>query len=191
MTSTTTTMAGIIVEGRAMIFPTSTRLYATDDSPQEDSTQDDDDSDDDDDDDETVLPYGNRSLAWTKRYRRLIPYHVARAQAVAMGMSTEEDYHRWRKGPYQIQRPDEMYALEWISWDEFLGTMRSYEETRQVVRLLQLQSMEEYRDFIRQDPKRAEGLRIPAKPEIVYKDRGWQSPHLFFFGGTSDITNND
>jgi hypothetical protein len=153
----------------------------------EQSTNNDDD--DDDDDDIMVKPYGNRSLAWTKRYRKLIPYHIARGQAMAMGMSTKDEYQRWRKGPYQIQRPDEMYATEWISWEEFLGAMRTYEETRQIVRLLQLQSMEDYQDFVRQDPKRAEGLRIPAKPEIVYRDCGWENPQVFF--GTSDISKED
>lgn len=147
-------------------------------------------NDDDDDDGDLCRPYGNRSLAWTKRYRKLIPYETARAQAVAMGMSTQEEYQRWRKGPYQIQRPDEMYAAEWISWDEFLGSMRSYEDTQKVVRLLQLKSMEEYHEFVRLDPKRAEGLRIPAKPDSVYRDCGWESPQVFF--GTSDsITNNE
>jgi hypothetical protein len=176
----------------------SSRLYATnDDNPNNDEETNNDDNEEeeeeedneDNDEDETIKPYGRRSLAWTKRYRRLIPYHVARANAVAMGMTTPEDYQRWRRGPYQIQRPEEMYALEWISWDEFLGTMRTYDDTRQLVRLLQLQSMEEYQDFVRQDPKRAEGLRIPAMPNIVYKDCGWENAHLFFFGGTSDITN--
>jgi hypothetical protein len=172
----------------------SSRLYAAsgdEKASNDEETNDDDAEEEDDDDDETIKPYGSRSLAWTKRYRRLIPYHVARAQAVAMGMSTQEDYQRWRRGPYQIQRPDEMYALEWSSWDEFLGAMRTYDETRQVVRLLQLQSMEEYQEFVRQDPKRAEGLRIPARPDIVYRDCGWENARLFFFGGTSDITNQE
>ena len=176
----------------------SSRLYAasgdekaSNEEETNDEDNDEENDDEEDDDDETIKPYGSRSLAWTKRYRRLIPYHVARAQAVAMGMSTQEDYQRWRRGPYQIQRPDEMYALEWSSWDEFLGAMRTYDETRQVVRLLQLQSMEEYQEFVRQDPKRAEGLRIPARPDIVYRDCGWENARLFFFGGTSDITNTE
>ena len=166
----------------------SSRLCAaSDENASNDEEETNDEDEDDEDEEEMIQPYGRRSLAWTKRYRRLIPYSVARANAVAMGMTTPEDYQRWRRGPYQIQRPEEMYAVEWISWDEFLGTMRTYDDTRQLVRLLQLQSMEEYQDFVRQDPKRAEGLRIPARPDIVYKDCGWENAHLFFFGGTSDI----
>jgi hypothetical protein len=75
----------------------------------------------------------------------------------------------------------EMSQEEWVSWDEFLGVMRPYGETKQLVRsVLELKSMEDYRTFIKSDTQRAEGLRIPAKPEIIYNDSGWQGPEVFF-----------
>ena len=145
--------------------------------------------DDDNDSDESApTAYGNRSLAWTNRYRRLIPYEFARSQAMSLGLSSEEEWQAiGHQGPYMISRPDEMYQEEWISWDEFLGVIRPYEETKQLVQyVLKLKSMEEYRQFVKSDPKRAEGLRIPAKPDIVYKDKGWQGLGVFF--GTSSTS---
>jgi len=147
-----------------------------------------DDDDDDDDENEGQTPYRNRSLAWTNRYRKLIPYEKARAMAMTLGLQSEQDWDDFLEagrvyqfGPYLPNRPDEMYVDDWVSWEEFLGVMRPYEETRQLVQhVLKLSSMQEYRAFVKADPKRAEGLRIPAKPEIVYKDDGWISEEHFF-----------
>ena len=139
------------------------------------------DDDNDDDDDEEPKAYGNRSLSWTKRYRQLLPYEYARNRVMSWGLRTPEEYQAERKGPYLPRRPEEMYASEWISWDEFLGVMRSYDEARYLVRcVLQLPSMDAYQAFVQADRKRAEGLRIPAKPDIVYKDKGWISCDHFF-----------
>lgn len=145
---------------------------------------------DDDDEEEELKPtaYGNHSLAWTNRYRRLITYEYARAQAMSLGLSSKEEWEALgHQGPYMISRPDEMYQEEWVSWEEFLGVMRPYEETKQIVQyVLKLKSMDEYRQFVKSDPKRAEGLRIPAKPDIVYRDSGWQGSQVFF--GTSSTS---
>lgn len=156
-------------------YPTTWRLF--------DAANNDGDEDEDDDDDEIQqTAYGNRSLAWTKNYKRLIPYEFARAQAMSLGLSSKEEWQTHaHTGPYMISRPDEMYQEEWVSWEEFLGAMRPYEETKYLVQsILKLKSMDEYRSFVQMDPKRAEGLRIPAKPEIVYKDSGWQGSEIFF-----------
>jgi hypothetical protein len=141
-----------------------------------------------DDDDEVIqTAYGNRSLAWTNRYRKLIPYATVRLQAMGMGLRSKEDWEEFiqdgicARGPYIISRPDEMYQEEWVSWEEFLGVMRPYEDTKQIVQsVLKLKNMEDYKKFVKRDVKRAEGLRIPAKPDIVYKDKGWKGPEVFF-----------
>jgi len=74
-----------------------------------------------------------------------------------------------------------MYAEEWVSWDEFLGLMRPYDETRHMVQnVLCLRNMEQYYFFVNGDRKRAEGLRIPAKPHIVYSEKGWRGEDHFF-----------
>ena len=70
------------------------QLSASKDS--DDAAADDDENDDDDDDDDeeedNIKPYGNRSLAWTKRYRRLNPYDKCRARVLRFGHRSKEDW---------------------------------------------------------------------------------------------------
>ena len=73
-----------------------------------------------------------------------------------------------------------MYPDDWVSWEEFLGVMRPYDQARDLVRTLGIQNFDEYEYFVRNDKKRAEGLRIPAKPHIVYRDKGWTTFEDFF-----------
>ena len=138
-------------------------------------------------DDDHPEAYRSRSLRWTNQYRKLIPYEKARQSIMEMGFTCKQDWDDYMAdgkvyhGPYLPNHPDEMYADEWVSWDEFLGLMRPYDETRELVQtVLKLQNLEEYTRFIDEDPKRAEGLRIPLKPHIVYKDKGWISFEQFF-----------
>jgi hypothetical protein len=141
----------------------------------------------DDEIDQTAqTAYGNRSLAWTNKYRKLFPYENARATAMSLGLRRKEEWDEYLSdgkcyGAYLPSRPDEMYRDDWVSWEEFLGIMRDYIETQHIVQyVLQLQNIDEYKAFVKADPKRAEGLRIPAIPNIVYKGKGWDSFDSFF-----------
>ena len=136
----------------------------------------------------TEYGYGRRSKAWTNQYKSLIPYIEARQAAMSLGLRSKEEWDEYvadgkrYHGPYLPNRPEEMYADDWISWEEFLGIMRPYKEAREIVKnVLLIKSKEEYEIFIRCDPKRAEGLRIPAKPDIVYRGKGWISFDDFFY----------
>mmetsp|Transcript_12234 Transcript_12234/g.26387 ORF Transcript_12234/g.26387 Transcript_12234/m.26387 type:complete len:93 (+) Transcript_12234:1230-1508(+) len=83
-------------------------------------------------------------------------------------------------GQYVPNHPDEMYAPEWISWDEWLGVMRTYNETKHLAaNVLGLTSLDDYILFVRSDSKRAEGLRIPVRPDLRYKDE-WIDEDSFF-----------
>ena len=62
-----------------------------DNTSDDDDDNDKDDSDDDEDEVE-IKPYGNRSLAWTKRYRRLNPYEKCRARVLRFGHRSKEDW---------------------------------------------------------------------------------------------------
>ena len=89
-------------------------------------------------------------MDWTQKYRKLIPYEHARLRAMGLGISSKEECDKLRSyhGPYLPSRPHEMYKEEWTSWEEFLGAMRSYEETRAIVRnVFKLTSMEAYHKF--------------------------------------------
>lgn len=62
--------------------------------------------------------------------------------------------------------------------------MRSYDDTRNLARnVLGLKSLDEYVIFVRSNSKRAEGLRIPVRPDVYYKDE-WIDEDSFF-GRTS------
>lgn len=138
----------------------------------------------DDDDEQTVKPYRNRSLAWTNRYRKLNPYEKVRARVIHFGHRSKDDWDdaasSGQLGQYVPTYPDEMYAPEWVSWDEWLGLMRSYDDTKNLAtNILGLKSLDDYLLFAKSDPKRAGGLRIPARPDLVYKDE-WIDEESFF-----------
>ena len=142
-----------------------------------------------DEEEENVTHYQGRSVTWTRRYRRLIPYEKARSRAMSLGLRSADEWDDflndgkvYQHGPYLPTRPDLMYPDDWVSWDEFLGIMRPHEDAKSVVKMIGLKTENEYRQFIAADPKRAEGLRIPAKPEIVYRGKGWISYADFLSG---------
>lgn len=143
------------------------------------------DKTDDDEEDEGafIKPYRNRSLAWTKRYRKLNPYERVRARVISFGHRSKSDWDdavsSGQLGQYVPSYPDEMYAPEWVGWDEWLGLMRSYDDTKNLASTLGLKSLDEYVIFVRSNNKRAEGLRIPVRPDIYYKDQ-WIDEDTFF-----------
>lgn len=141
----------------------------------------------DEEDDDVQEAYGNRSLEWTNKYRSVISYEKARQSVMDLGLRNKEDWDEYvadgkrYHGPYLPNHPDKMYKAEWISWDEFLGITRPFDETRDIVQnVLKIDNMNDYKAFVAADTKRARGLRIPAKPEIVYKKKGWISMEHFF-----------
>jgi hypothetical protein len=143
--------------------------------------------DDMDDEEGAIAAYGSRSLHWTNKYRKLFPYDRSRQIAVNLGLRSKEEWEEYMQdggdnhGPYLPSRPEEMYLDEWVSWEEFLGVMRPCDETRDIVQsVLQLNSMSEYRAFVLADSQRAAGLRIPARPDLLYRDKGWQDDEHFF-----------
>jgi hypothetical protein len=172
-----------IVRWESLLFSTPSANGSSKNDDGDENVEDNVDDDDDDEDDD-VQPYGSRSLSWTKRYRKLIPYEKCRQRVIRFGHRNKADWDEAVSsgllGAYVPARPDEMYAPEWVSWDEWLGLMRSYEETRHLaVNVLGLQSLDEYINFVRQNPKRAEGLRIPVRPDIKFKEE-WTSEEDFF-----------
>jgi hypothetical protein len=142
-------------------------------------------SDDDEEEEEHLTPYRNRSLTWTNKFRTLIPYETVRRKVIGMGFYCKQDWDEHLQdggfGPYIPNYPDEMYVDDWVSWDEFLGLMRPHEDARQVVQqVLHLATIEDYTAFVEEDPKRASYLRMPWKPHLVYKNKGWVSYDYFF-----------
>ena len=137
-----------------------------------------------DDDELAIKPYRNRSLSWTLRYRTLNPYEKVRARVISFGHRSKDDWDEavssGQLGQYVPSYPDEMYAPEWVSWDEWLGLMRSYEDTKNLAtNILGLKSLDDYLLFVKSNSRRAGGLRIPVRPDIFYKD-DWIDEDTFF-----------
>lgn len=146
------------------------------------SNHDSDNVEDDDEDDECTPSYVNRSAAWTKKYHTLLPDEKARASVMQLGLRSKEEWDEYvadgkiYHGPYLPNYPDEMYAQDWVSWEEFLGITRTYNESKALLRdVLKLENEEEYTNFIVMDSQRAAGLRLPFKPNIVYANSEWIS----------------
>jgi hypothetical protein len=175
--------AFVVLDGKTILCrqsPTCMMSAAADDA----NSNSNDDDEDDDDDDVTVKPYRNRSIAWTQRYRELNPYEKARARVISFGHRSKHDWDdavsSGQLGQYVPSYPDEMYAPEWIGWDEWLGIMRSYDDTKNLAsNVLGLKSLDEYFIFVKSNNKRAEGLRIPVRPDMYYKDE-WIDEDTFF-----------
>ena len=59
--------------------------------------------------------------------------------------------------------------------------MRNYDDARNLaVNVLGLKSLDDYILFVRSDSKRAEGLRIPVRPDLFFKGKGWVDEATFF-----------
>lgn len=99
-------------------------------------------------------------------------------------------YNAWHRNDYLIFFSSDLFIgthynhLQYIhasrvSWDEWLGIMRSYEETKEIAtKVLRLKSLDDYLIFIKIDAKRAEGMRIPVRPDLYYDE--WIDEESFF-----------
>jgi hypothetical protein len=83
---------------------------------------------------------------------------------------------------YIPSNPRESYLKRgWVSWGDFLGTNKiwdnlvsyiSYEDSKKIIKKLQINSGNEYKQFVKENkiPN-----NIPNRPERYYKTRGWIS----------------
>lgn len=109
---------------------------------------------------------------------------MARARVLGFGHRSQDDWDEavssGQLGQYVPSYPDEMYAPEWAGWEEWLGLMRTYDDTKNLAtNILGLKSLDDYLIFVKSNSKRAEGLRIPVRPDIYYKDE-WIDEKSFF-----------
>jgi hypothetical protein len=125
-----------------------------------------------------------------------MPYEFAREAALQLGLRSKEDWDEGIEngeifqGPYLPSKPDEMYSDDWVSWEEFLGICRTYDESRQLIKdVLKFDSMNEYYLFVKGDPRRAAGLRLPAQPKVVFKESWVSDEH--FLGKSPENTAKD
>lgn len=116
---------------------------------------------------------------WRARYRRLLPFHVARNAARSLGFS-KADWDDWvgdgkaspSLGPYMPSDPKSMYPDDWQGWDDWLGVPRPYDEARGEVHRLGLRTQQAWWEMVENEPELLEELRIPARPHLYYPSRG-------------------
>jgi len=115
--------------------------------------------------------------AWRRKYRQLLPFCEVKRMVQMQGMKDEADWLRMisdgRKNRYWPSDPQSMYSEEWVSWDDFLGTPLPFEEARAIVRMLHLESQDEWWAWPTTGPGRDPAFRIPCRPHDFYQD-DWQ-----------------
>ncbi len=111
-------------------------------------------------------------------------FETARSYVHGLGLRNQENWRKWaQSGRRPSDIPAAPYAYYkgngWHSWGDWLGTgfianadreLLSYEDSREIVRRLNLKSMEEFKAWAR-SPERP--LSIPSSPQNTYKGRGW------------------
>ncbi len=120
-----------------------------------------------------------------ERRRPWRAFTEARAFVRALGLKNQADwqeYSRSERRPGDIpSNPNTIYAAEWHSWGDWLGTgtialkhrtYRPFPEARAFVRALGLKNQADWRDFSRSDRKPDD---IPSNPYRTYKAEwhGW------------------
>jgi len=108
------------------------------------------------------------------------------------GRSEWELYRKSEKKPSNIPtNPNTIYKKEWKSFGDFLGTgsiapkdkeFLEFEEAREFIQSLHLQSVKDWREFLKSEKNPG---NLPSNPEGIYKNKGWISWGDFL--GTGNI----
>jgi hypothetical protein len=128
-------------------------------------------------------------LGTTNRRGRWLPFAKARTLGRKLGLTSEAQFIRWRRGllKHQVRclidmpmHPDRVYS-DFVSWPDFLDftpvTWLPFDQAREFVRKQKLQSQLEYREWSTGRLSRR-GLSpkpnsIPTNPATFYSDQ-WQ-----------------
>ena len=116
--------------------------------------------------------------------RAFLPFDTARAFVQSLGLKSSADWREYcgsGQKPADIpSNPDLTYEHRgWTSFGDWLGTgtvslakriYRSFQEAREFVHTLQLNSQGDWTRYCASGKKPTD---IPAKPELVYEDKGW------------------
>jgi len=115
-------------------------------------------------------------------------FHDARKLARARGHDNIDEFLKYDcPGAYRITKsPDVDYADEFISWEDFLGIIYTFDEARKRIADMRIDSVDDYKDRRSRDVD----IRFPALPELKYKSewRGWQ--HFLSYNIDSDDSDN-
>jgi superfamily II DNA or RNA helicase len=98
------------------------------------------------------------------------------------GQKDWSEYCKSKNFPFNIpKKPNKFYSKEWLGYGDWLGTgkvsnkdkqFRSFEEAREFVRSLKLNTVSDWKRFCTSGSKPQD---IPSNPNNTYKDQGWIS----------------
>ncbi len=122
----------------------------------------------------------------TSPKRSLLPFEEARAYVHQLNLRSETAWRLYSKSgnrPSNIPaKPDRVYKTkEWVSWPHWLGTETlspsthrwlPFDEARSYVHNLKIKGESGWRRFLKTKKKPRD---IPAKPDWVYRGKGWIS----------------
>jgi hypothetical protein len=149
--------------------------------------------------------FRSRSAIFHKVLRRTLHFEDARKFARSLGLKNKNDWALFSNGkmPEMIVRPtdipanpDKVYAdAAWAGWGDWLGTgnvaqflreYRPFEEARDFVRQLGLETTSDWNDFCKGKfpEKGILPLDIPATPSQAYSSKGWSGMGDWLGSGT-------
>ena len=126
------------------------------------------------------------SIAWQ-------PFAKARKFVRLLGLTSQAEWFKYSRGLHSTlgnrppdipSLPSDVYAAEWITWGDWLGTgtvasrdmrYRPFRKARAFVRALGLQSKTEWERYVSGDIQGKDRLPsdIPSNPGNTYRDQGW------------------
>ena len=94
-----------------------------------------------------------------------------------MGFHSQEEFVDYEcAGSYQLPKNvDQLYAVEWKGWGDFLGVPLSFDDARVLVKQLGCTNKEDYYKLKQQgtakynDNDDIDIYRLPCKPDLYYK----------------------
>jgi hypothetical protein len=108
-------------------------------------------------------------------------FEEAREYVRGLGLQSETEWRKYLKSgdkPRDIPAsPDTVYADDWLGWGDWLGTgrladqnkvWRDFEDAREFVRSLDLQTQKEWVEYCKSGRKPDD---IPTAPNQVYRNR--------------------
>jgi len=129
---------------------------------------------------------GKGWIDWSNFFGRESPnpystYEEAKQAVRNLNITQSEDYQkRYKEDPRLPSDPSIFYRGKgWIDWPNFFGKespnpYSTYEEAKQAVRNLGINTVTVYKNRYKEDP------RLPSDPSIFYEGKGWIDWYSFF-----------
>ncbi len=123
----------------------------------------------------------------SNKNRKFLSFEEARKFVRKLQLKGNEKWREWSKSverPLNIpSNPDKTYKNKgWIGWGDFLGTdfvattnrkYLSFKDTREYAHNLKFKSSKQWSEWSSKSGLKPEN--IPSKPDLVYKNKGWES----------------